>query len=271
MAGDDQMKSLRILLPALALALVSVVNTAWAGPAGEITLLTGRGTATSADGAIRTLAKGDPVYSGEMINSSASTYVNIKFADGGFILLRPNSRFQIEKFTYVSPEDVAKKTLQPAAPIINPAGPAAASKPMAPVAMEQASASRAFFRLLKGGFRAVSGLVGHVDRNEYNVSTPVATIGIRGTDYLVVMCDMPCANDEVMERAVPQGGATGGIVVGVISGGVYVANNAGKGTELTENQYLVNLPDGTQIRLPFEPKFLRVDPIPNPRNICSSE
>src|SRR3546814_15472343 len=40
-----------------------------------------------------------------------------------------------------------------------------------------------FFRLLKGGFRAVSGLIGRVDHEEYRVSTPVATIGLRGTEY----------------------------------------------------------------------------------------
>lgn len=264
------MKTMRTLMAPLAVLLCAVTHLAWAGPAGEITLLTGRGTATSVDGAIRTLTKGDPVYSGEVINSSTASYLNIKFADGGFILLRPNSRFQIENFAYVAPEDAAKKPVQPVAPIINPAGPAASSKPMAQVAQQTqaSSASRAFFRLLKGGFRAVSGLVGHVDRNEYSVSTPVATIGIRGTDYVVVMCDAPCSTDPVVGDAIPEGKAAGGLVVGVISGGVYVANNAGKGSELGENQYLVNLPDGTQIRLPFEPKFLRVDPIPNPKNIC---
>lgn len=264
------MKALRILIAPLALFAGLAAQLAQAAPAGEITLLTGRGTATSVDGAIRTLAKGDPVYSGEVVNTGASSYLNIKFADDGFILLRPNSRFQIENFAYVKPEDVAKKPVQPSAPVINPAGPAAASKPMAPVAQasESASVSRAFFRLLKGGFRAVSGLVGHVDRSEYSVSTPVATIGIRGTDYVVVMCDQPCAGDDVVGNAVPEGRAVDGLVVGVISGGVFVENNAGKGTELGENQYLVTLPDGKQIRLPVEPKFLRVDPIPNPKNIC---
>lgn len=266
------MKTLRILMAPLVLALCTLADLAYAGPAGEITLLTGRGTATSADGAIRTLAKGDPVYSGEIINSATASYLNIKFADGGFILLRPNSRFQIENFAYVAPTEPAAKPAEPAAPVPAPARPvAAAPKPAAPVVQQTAEAgvSRAFFRLLKGGFRAVSGLVGHVDRSEYSVSTPVATIGIRGTDYIVVMCDALCASDPVMNDPVPLGNVQGGVVVGVITGGVFVTNNAGKGSDLGENQYLVNLPDGTQIRLPFEPKFLRVDPIPNPKNICS--
>jgi len=262
------MRSMKTLLMGLALGLTTFAGAALAAPAGEITLLTGRGTATSGDGAIRTLAKGDSVYSSEVISSGANTYLNIKFADGGFILLRPNSRFEIEKFVYAAPVEEAPKPVTPA-PVAT--APKTAAKPIAPAApvASASSSSSAFFRLLKGGFRAVSGLVGHVDRNEYRVSTPVATIGIRGTDYVVVLCDAPCATDPVFgESLPPNASANGGAVVGVISGGVFVTNSAGKGTELTENQYLVNLPDGTQIRLPFQPKFLRIDPIPNPASVC---
>jgi hypothetical protein len=271
MRPGNNMSMMKTLAASLALGCCAFAGAAMAGPAGEITLLTGRGTSTSVDGAIRTLAKGDPVYSGEVISSSVNSYLNIKFADGGFVLLRPNSRFEIENFAYVSPEETAKKPVQTPAPIINPAGPAASSRPMAPPApaAAQANTASAFFRLLKGGFRAVSGLVGHVDRNEYRVSTPVATIGIRGTDYELILCDAPCAADPVIAGSLPLGAiAEGGAVVGVITGGVLVTNAAGKAAELGENQYLVNLPDGTQIRLPFEPRFLRVDPIPNPAKVC---
>ena len=52
-----------------------------------------------------------------------------------------------------------------------------------------AGASHAFFSLLKGGFRTVSGLIGKINHEDYSVATPVATIGIRGTDYLTVLCD----------------------------------------------------------------------------------
>ena len=169
--------------------------------------------------------------------------------------------FQIEQFNFPA-EAAAPKPLVEQQPSAAPAQSTVAAAP-------QEGASRAFFRLLKGGFRAVSGLIGHVNRDEYRVSTPVATIGIRGTDYIVVLCDAACAADPVFSESLPPGAsANGGVVVGVISGGVFVTNEAGKGTALGENQYLVNLPDGTQILLPYEPKFLRIDPIPNPKTIC---
>ncbi len=288
-------------LPALGLlaALLSATlptTTAAATPAaaaGEIMLLTGRGTAINpADGGIRELAKGDAIFPGEIVNSSANSYINIKFADGSFILLRPKTRFQIEAYQFeaataaVAPPPAAPAAVEPpgaavakpAAPKPAPAAPAAKPAPAPPsstAASTPASAtpaptgSRAFFKLIKGGFRAVSGLIGKVEHNDYRVTTPVATIGIRGTDSLLVLCDLACNSDPVLRDSLPEGSsADGGLVVGVISGGVFVANEAGKEVLLSENQYLINLPDGTQIMLPFEPRFLKVDPIPNPLGMC---
>lgn len=355
-------KSFSLLLACvLGLGAAGAVATT---PAGEVLLITGRGTATNpADGAIRDLSKGASVYSGEVINSSANSYINLKFADGGYILLRPGTRFAIEDFaqdgatavpavvapaptpeqpaaapgattgdwsvaveTYATAAEAQRtvrsmqgRGLQAEAAAVQiragttwhrvfvreladreaaervvgdlkrvgfrnptivagtrsaepPAAPAAAQPaPPAPAATQQ-SAPRAYFRLLKGGFRAVSGLIGKSDPAEYRVSTPVATIGIRGTDYLVILCDAACANDPVIVDTLPEGSsALGGVLVGVIQGGVFVVNEAGKVAEVAAGQYLVTLPDGTQICLPFEPRFLRIDPIPNPLTLCEQE
>ena len=100
------------------------------------------------------------------------------------------------------------------------------------------------------------------------MSTPVATIGIRGTDYVVVLVDPNIADDPVLADAAGAGGATGGVVVGVIQGGVFVANADGKPHELGAGHFLLTLPDGSIIDLPFDPQFIRVDPIPNPTTLC---
>ncbi|MCI0749437.1 MAG: FecR domain-containing protein [Nevskiales bacterium] len=239
-----------VLLGVCQLVFSSVLFAA-APAAGEVTLLTGRGTALAADGTVRDLARGHSVYPGEIVSSGVNSYLNLKFTDGGLMLLRPNTRFQIEDYAYRAP----------VAP-----SPATAPAAGAPAATAPAS-SRAFFKLLRGGFRTVTGLIGRTDQNQYRVSTPVATIGIRGTDYLVVLCDAACNTDPVIQTNLPTGGdAQGGVVVGVISGGVFVANTAGDGLNLGADQYLVTLPDGTLVKLPFEPKFLDVDPIPNPKS-----
>jgi len=286
-----------------ALGLLAFAPAAWcASASGEIALVTGRGTATDpSTGGIRNLDKGDQVFPGEVISSAVNSYINIKFVDGSYILLRPNTRFQIEEFRLASAEPApaaapapkpaakpktadkpaakGKGKTQGKAKVAEPAAqaepPAPAPVPAVPAAVTPtpvaaaAPGSRAFFKLLKGGFRAVSGLIGKVDRNEYRISTPVATIGIRGTDYLLILCDAACRNDPVVDANVPETSEVeGGLIVGVISGGVAVLNMEGKEAALTENQYLINLPDGTQIYLPFEPRFLKVDPIPNPLGVC---
>lgn len=233
--------------------------------AAEINLITGKGTASSLDGDVRPLTKGSSVVSGEVISSGPNSYVNLKFSDGAFVLVRPNSRFQIEDYAFRGPAPDAAQA-DAGALVPKPAAPAAASSP---------APSRGFFRLLKGGFRAVSGAIGKLDRAEYQMAAPVATIGIRGTDYLAVICDAACAADPVVRGQITSGEvAEGGLVVGVIGGAVAV-DSGGKNCdqpsqkgacELKPSQYLLVSRDGTQIRLDRAPRFLEVDPIPNPAN-----
>ena len=202
-----------IVSSVLAFGALLCSATAFSAPAGEITLLTGRATAASADGTIRSLSKGSPVFSREFVSTGSNSFVNIKFADRGAVLIKPNSRFHIEQYDYV-----------PAS--ATPAKKAGAAGQIA-AAPQRVSASHAFFRLIKGGFRAVSGLIGKGDRNEYRVSTPVATIGIRGTDYEAILCDEACASDPVIMKLV---GITAnprdGLVASVMHGGIGVTTDA---------------------------------------------
>lgn len=263
---------MRMILPrhVLALLMALTVPNAHASippaAAGEVTLMTGQASASSeATLTMRPLQKGDAVYAGEIIASGPNTYVNLKFTDGGLVLLRPNSRFVIEDYADRSAENSAPAaTATPAA-----AATAAATATPAPLPTGEPPKSRAFFRLLKGGFRAVSGLIGKNDPDEYRINTPVATIGIRGTDYWIILCDIACSKDPIIAGELPQGmQSAGGLLVGVIQGGVFAINEAGRRAEVTVDQHLINLPDGKQIYLPFEPRFLRVQPIPDPATLC---
>ncbi|MFA5938607.1 MAG: hypothetical protein WC809_04555 [Sinimarinibacterium sp.] len=260
----------------LAAAIGSPVQAAESAPAGTVVLMTGQASASNVDTMVmRSLQKGDAVYAGEIVSAGPNTYVNLKFSDGGLVLVRPNSRFQIEAFSNPSAAASAASTPAPAA---TPAPPAAAATKPAPAApppvlrAAEATPTRAFFRLLKGGFRTVSGLIGKGNPDEYRINTPVATIGIRGTDYWVILCDEMCANDPILLDNLPPGvNPQGGVIVGVIQGNVFVINGAGKESPVGKGQYLITLPDGTQIYLPFEPQFIQVQPIPDPATICTTE
>lgn len=200
--------------------------------AGTATLVTGHVSAAAPSGEIRDLMKGGPVYEGEVIITAASSYVNIEFSDGGRVLLRPQTRFSIERYQYAG---------------ATPANAQAAAQP--------AQQESAFFRLLKGGFRAVSGLIGHTRREDYAVQTPVATIGIRGTDYEVRYCAGDCADVQPAPKD--------GLYAGVQSGAIALTNQGGTSTTTAGQYVFIAGAGGVSVPLALRPAALQ--PLPDPK------
>lgn len=220
-------------LIAIAGMLFSLCALADGTTAGTVTLVTGHASAATAAGGVRDLVKGGPVYAGETIITSASSFVNIEFTDGGRVLLRPESRFAIERYQYAGAGSP-------------PAGGAA------PVQQESA-----FFHLLKGGFRAVSGLIGHVRHEDYAVQTPVATIGIRGTDYEIRYCNGDCGDIQPTPA--------NGLYAGVSSGAIGLTNGTGQ-TVTSQGQY--TFIGGSNVggqNLGNRPPALGKNPLPDPK------
>jgi len=207
--------------------------------AGTATLVTGHVSAATPAGEIRDLTKGSPVYEGEVVITAGSSFVNIEFSDGGRVLLRPESRFQIERYQYAGTAPTP-----------------AAGQPQAAQAQPVRQES-AFFRLLKGGFRAVSGLIGHTRREDYAVQTPVATIGIRGTDYEVRLCQGDCGDITPSPKD--------GLYAGVQSGSIALTN-AGGTTTPTAGQY-VFIAGSSSVPTPggARPAALGSQPLPDPK------
>lgn len=269
-SAPEGMTTMRIKssIAGLALALAFLSGTAQAqnrALAGEVALVTGIATASAADGNIRKLAKGDPLYAGEIISAGANTYVNLKFSDGGLILLRPKTRFEIEDFSYSAPAAAepapaaAAATTAPASAAVVPSA-AAASAP-------QGGTSRAFFRLLKGSFRAVSGVIGKASQADYRVATPVATIGIRGTDYFAELIDASFARDPVLRASLPPGvSSEGGLYVQQFDGTTEVTSSSGLKTFVGKGQTLVTLKDGSQISLPKPAQKIALNPPGDPQS-----
>ena len=227
--------------PCLALLLLLFAGGAQAADkAGDITLLTGRATAATEQGDIRQLRKNGEVYPGEILSTGPNTYLNVKFTDGGRTLIRPNSRFQIAEYRYSQPQ----------------AGRDSRGSRGADRNIEQEDGGNAVFRLLKGGFRAVTGLIGRENKENYKVRTPVATIGIRGTDFEARLCAGDCFDIDPM----PQDG----LYAGVFDGGINLQNGAGT-FERNAGQFgfvggFSQQPKGLKRR----PKALSQDPMPDP-------
>jgi len=247
-------KTLLFVLLAFAPGLAAAAEAA-----AEVVLVTGRVTAASAAGA-RSLSAGDHVNAGDTLNVGANSYANLKFADGGRVLLRPNTEFTVEAYTYK------------AAPM---AAPGAAPAPAA-------GSGQAFFRLVRGGFRAISGLIGKVDQQSYRVTTPVATIGIRGTDYEVQTCTTDCPTDDQLPKAsldsvlvasndlaglqlaqAGGGGKGGGVLVATNEGTVVM--QTGRGEFLVKvGEVAYALANGQVFMMPVVPDALLLNPTPSP-------
>lgn len=125
---------------------------ALAETAGKVSFVTGNVTATSTDGQSRALKRGDAINGGDRIETRGGR-LQIRFTDGGFVALQPNTVFGVDQYLYANkaPEETSL-----------------------------------FFSLLRGGMRTVTGAIGKVNKQSYKVRTPVATIGIRGTGYRAV-------------------------------------------------------------------------------------
>lgn len=161
------------------MALFLMIALAWplaayCAPAGHVDFAVGQVSAVAADGSPRALQKGSEINAGDAISTAAGARAQIRFSDGGFIALQPGSQFRVDQYNYEGKTDGKEKS---------------------------------FFSLLKGGLRAITGAVGHVNRESYKVATPAATIGIRGTGYHATLSD--------------------GLLVTVSEGVVSLTNNAG--------------------------------------------
>ncbi len=126
-----------------------LTGQALAETAGRVNFVVGEVSAISSDGSRRILGRGDLVNSGERLETGKGR-LQIRFTDGSFVSLQPNTVFGLDNYTF------------------NKAAP---------------TEGTLLFNFLRGGMRTVSGAIGKVNRSNYRVQTPVATIGIRGTSY----------------------------------------------------------------------------------------
>jgi hypothetical protein len=144
--------------PAFAAALVLLLGVhspaARASSAvGSVSLLVGQAHAITSDGNARKLERGATLHVGDRIETPVSGHVHVQFVDGGRLSVRPMSRLTIEDY---------------AAPQADRPGSGAIR-----------------FRLESGVVRSITGQWGEVAKDRFRLNTPLAAIGVKGTDFAV--------------------------------------------------------------------------------------
>lgn len=139
----------RLLLPLIA-ALLLVVPLQALADAGAFQFVVGEVKIVRADGSEMPAVKGAKLAEGDTVVTGPSGSAQILMSDQAMIALRPDSSLKFETYRFSGREDGSEKGI---------------------------------LGLLKGGFRTLTGLIGRANRSNYQVRTPTATIGIRGTDH----------------------------------------------------------------------------------------
>lgn len=123
---------------------------------GRIITTTGNVQLRSPEGEYRLLRRGMEFFIEDIILTGEGGEVQLRFNDSAVVTLHSNSEFTVGE--YISdglggtPDSIAMS-------------------------------------LLKGGLRTISGTIGDDGQDSYSLETPFASIGIRGTDYEVLLFD----------------------------------------------------------------------------------
>ncbi|SFC05591.1 FecR family protein [Marinospirillum celere] len=147
----------------LLLALTFFHSSAYANQeAGRFQFVHGTVEVVRADGETLAAERNLSVYEGDTVTTAAASSAQIRMVDDALMALRPRSELVIEGYQYNQADDDAS--------LVN---------------------------LARGGLRTVSGVIGRNRSENVKIETPVATMGIRGTDMdtFVVPDEQPGNNN----------------------------------------------------------------------------
>jgi hypothetical protein len=172
-------------LQALAVTTLGLGASSWvqaqsqAQVAAEVRSASGVVFAQPAGGQVRVIQAGAKLSVGDTIGTEKGAFALVVFNDGSRVALRPESAIAIRGFSF-QPDDPSKDQMS--------------------------------VQLLKGWLRNVSGQIGkRGNPNAFDMKVNDTTIGIRGTDFGVRLCDEECAarTEAIPEGVLPQSGRLG--------------------------------------------------------------
>lgn len=173
---------------------------------GEALFVNGISTAQRPGEAARFLAKGDAITQGDVINTGGRGFAVIGLEDGTKMTLRPNTSFAIDKFSQKPNEE------------------------------------NLLMRLLRGGLRAVTGVIAKRSSEAVKINTTTATIGIRGTEFDARLCGADCRDEAKRAKPVPPVASADAAVARVarVSGSALAVSSSGEARQLSQGAALFN-------------------------------
>lgn len=219
----------RVFYLAIAVALVSMASapaSAWA--AGGYIFDAGGAVSITPDKKIapRPAVKNDAVASGTVIRTGDNSHAVLKFEDGQVVSLQANTTFQVREYRY-EPRKIEESNI--------------------------------VFSMFKGGMRFVTGQIGQRNKQAFRLATPNATIGIRGTEFMIVMANN-ATYCQVLSGSIGMTNAAG---LSVISAGQTALTSSA--TTLTTAVPAASVPAGTFSQIAVIPVPAAIPaPVPPP-------
>ncbi|QEI08665.1 FecR domain-containing protein [Pigmentiphaga aceris] len=136
----------------VAMAVSAHASTPDASVVGTVTFALGDASLIQADGSSTPLKRGNAVHQTDSVQTGVNGQVHVRMVDQALVSVRPNSRLVIQDYRYDA-QDPAKSIIR--------------------------------FSLEQGTMRSITGAGGHAAKDQYRLNTPLAAIGIRGTDFTV--------------------------------------------------------------------------------------
>lgn len=120
---------------------------------GQVIWVKGSVRAAQPNQTSRMLERRAPLYEHDVIVTDQSGSGQIALTDGSVLVLRTDTQVKIDEYHYKKDEPPSK--------------------------------AKSILSVVTGGFRTITGVIPKENPDGYQVNTPVATIGVRGTDYAV--------------------------------------------------------------------------------------
>lgn len=121
----------------------------YAAPVAEVIFVVGDAHVVGVDAPLK---RGAMLTAGQTITTGANGHAHLRFIDQAFISVRPDSELRIEQYLYDA---------------------------------ETPANNRIKLMLVQGTSRLITGQAGQAAKQNFRLNTPVAAIGVRGTDFLV--------------------------------------------------------------------------------------
>lgn len=162
----------RYLLAVFGLLLGQASTLAQAQNIGEVEFSHGAAVAQLPGKLPRTMGKGLSLEEGDRLTTADGATAIIKLQDGTRLTLRPNSEMIMQNYRFGGAQQEDNSMVM---------------------------------QLLRGGMRAITGLISKGSPNAAKIQTSTATVGIRGTDFDARLCGPECKLEsaQVHEKAIP--------------------------------------------------------------------